>query len=230
MKRTLLAALLALPALALTAPTAQAQCGANTGGFCFRLFSHMHQHGPLYNYGPYAGYYPFAPYGPWDSNLNYTGPTGGGSCGPLCGGRCGGRGCGNGGFGHGGFGHGGFGGGCGAGGCGGGGVGGGLFTGLHSLGGHGGFGGASCGGSGCSYSDATFRNVFFRSHPLSHRAKISTGCSACSSPVGVGTPVYPQAGCTGGCSASAAGAAGLDPVLLVASIESPAVSRYVRER
>ncbi len=215
MKRTLLAALLALPALALSAPAAKAQCGAHTGGFCFRLFSHIHQHGPLYNYGPYAGYYPFAPYGPWDSNLNYTGPTGGGSCGPLCGGRCGGRGCGNGGFG----------GGCGAGGRGGGGLGGGLFTGLHSRGGLGGLAGL-----GGSYPNATFRNVFFRSHPLSHRAKFSTGCSACSSPVGVGTPVYRQAGCAGGCSASVAGATGLDPVSLVASIEAPAVSRYVRER
>ena len=40
-------------------------------GFCFKLFPHMHQHGPLFNYGPYYGYYPFKPYGPWDAYLRY---------------------------------------------------------------------------------------------------------------------------------------------------------------
>lgn len=70
------------------------------GGFCFRLFGGIHQHGPLYNYGPYVGYYPFAPYGPWDANLNYVGPyppqAGCGWLG-LCGkGGCGRDGCGSG--------------------------------------------------------------------------------------------------------------------------------------
>lgn len=68
------------------------------GGFCFQIFPHMHQHGPLVNYGPYTGYYPFAPYGPWDENLRYNGPGLGndhcGRGGRLCGrqgcGRCGG--------------------------------------------------------------------------------------------------------------------------------------------
>jgi hypothetical protein len=65
------------------------------GGFCFQIFPHMHQHGPLVNYGPYTGYYPFAPYGPWDENLRYNGPGyGNGLCGGCgrhgCGGRCGG--------------------------------------------------------------------------------------------------------------------------------------------
>jgi hypothetical protein len=43
-------------------------CG---GGHCFKLFPHIHQHGPLFNYGPYYGYYPFKPYGPWDAYLRY---------------------------------------------------------------------------------------------------------------------------------------------------------------
>ena len=38
----------------------------------FRIFPHIHQHGPLYNYGPYYGYYPFTPYGPWDPYLRYN--------------------------------------------------------------------------------------------------------------------------------------------------------------
>ena len=95
MKRTLLAMLLALPALALSSSDAAAQCSP-LGGPCFRIFGGMHQHGPLYNYGPYAGYYPFAPYGPWDSNLNYTGPRPGDQA------ACGRGGCGRGGHGGGG--------------------------------------------------------------------------------------------------------------------------------
>jgi len=225
MKRTLLAALLALPALVLCSSDATAQCSP-LGGPCFRLFGGMHQHGPLYNYGPYSGYYPFAPYGPWDSNLNYTGPRPGDQA------ACGGRGCGRGGHG---------GGGCGAGGCGAGGFGG-LFA-------RGDSGCSTCGGGGLSihnglgglgaYAGATFKNVFFRSHPLAHRGKISTGCSACSAaPVGCGTPVHayshshalaqPQA--TGGCSASAIGVGQLDSVSLVAGLEVAPTGRYVRER
>ena len=214
MKRTLLAMLLALPALALSSPDAAAQCSP-LGGPCFRIFGGMHQHGPLYNYGPYAGYYPFAPYGPWDSNLNYTGPRPGDQA------ACGRGGCGRGGLG---------GNGCGAGGCGAGGFGG-LFS-------RGDSGCSTCGGgvggglSGLgAYAGATFKNVFFRSHPLAHRGKISTGCSACSAPpVGCGTPVHAHPHATGGCSASAVGVAQLDPVSLVAAISSAPTGRYVRER
>ena len=55
--------------------TAAGGCGYfGCGGPCMRTFPHIGQHGPLYNYGPYYGYYPFAPYGPWDANLNSTGP------------------------------------------------------------------------------------------------------------------------------------------------------------
>jgi len=217
MKRTLLAMLLALPALALTSSEAPAQCSP-LGGPCFRLFAGIHQHGPLYNYGPYAGYYPFAPYGPWDSNLNYTGPRPGDQA------ACGGRGCGHGGCGRGGCGAGA----CGSGGCGAAGFGG-LFAGLHSRG----ESCATCGGGTLSglgaYAGATFKNVFFRSHPLAHRGKISTGCSACSAaPVGCGTPV--RAHGVGGMAASAAGDRQLDSVSLVAAIEAPTANRYVRER
>ena len=96
--------------------TAAGGCGyLGCGGFCMRLFPHLNQHGPLYNYGPYYGYYPFAPYGPWDANLNYTGPAPG----PV---GCGWNGCLSnlhlgawGGWNWGGCGHGG----CGGGGCGG---------------------------------------------------------------------------------------------------------------
>ena len=245
MKRTLLAALLSLSALAVSGPAASAQCpggqcgpsasfGPSCGPFCipcFRLFSHIHQHGPLYNYGPYAGYYPFEPYGPWDANLNYNGPLGG-QCGPNgCGnGRGFGNGrnnCGNGGLGNSfGLGNGfGLGGGCGAGNSGSGGLAGlgGLFGNLRAIGGN------DC--DSCSYSKATFKNVFFRSHPLSHRAKFSTGCCVTSpTSVGCGTSVTPQAGCSGGCSASASGTAGLDPISLVAAIEAPPAPRYYRER
>ena len=210
MKRTLLAMLLALPALACSGPDAAAQCSP-LGGPCFRFFGGLAQEGPLFNYGPYAGYYPFVPYGPWDSNLNYTGPRPGDQA------ACGARGCGHGGLG---------GGGCGAGGCGAGGLGG-LFS----------RGGSSCstcgGGSGLgglgAYAGATFKNVFFRSHPLAHRGKISTGCSACSaSPVGCGTPVHAHG--VGGRVASVSGDARLEAVSLVAAIETPSTARYVRER
>ena len=215
MKRTLLAMLLALPALACCGPDAQAQC-STLGGPCFRIFSGLHHHGPLYNYGPYAGYYPFAPYGPWDSNLNYTGPYPGQQA------ACGRGGCGHGGCGAGG----GSAGGCGTGGLSG--LGHGLFAGLHSRGGDSSC--STCGGGGlAAYSAATFKNVFHRSHPLSHRGKIATGCSACgTSPVGCGTPV--KAHGVGGRIASAGGTEQLDPVSLVAAIEAPSTPRYVRER
>lgn len=76
MIRTSLAAALAVPVL-LSVPISSASANppvaANfgCGGYCFKLFPHLHQHGPLYNYGPYYGYYPFAPYGPWDAYLRY---------------------------------------------------------------------------------------------------------------------------------------------------------------
>ncbi len=210
MKRTLLAMLLALPALACGGPDAQAQCSP-LGGPCFRFFGGLAQSGPLFNYGPYEGYYPFAPYGPWDSNLNYTGPRPGDQA------ACGGRGCGHGGR----CGAGG----CGAGGCGAGGIGG-LFAGLHSRGDS---SCSTCGGGHGAYAGATFKNVFFRSHPLAHRGKIPTGSSACSaSPVGCGTPVHAHG--VGGRVASAAGDPKLEAVSLVAAIEAPSPGRYVRER
>jgi hypothetical protein len=76
MIRTSLAAALAVPVL-LAVPISSADANppvaANfgCGGYCFKLFPHLHQHGPLFNYGPYYGYYPFAPYGPWDAYLRY---------------------------------------------------------------------------------------------------------------------------------------------------------------
>jgi hypothetical protein len=91
------AALLAAPVALASAQPARAQCASgcgptgqfnawrpgaqvppfgSPGGFSFRLFPGLHQHGPLVNYGPYSGYYPFEPYGPWTSDLRYTGPTG----------------------------------------------------------------------------------------------------------------------------------------------------------
>lgn len=88
MRRTSRAAYLAVPLLltigvtsAPANPPVAAQFGC--GGHCFKLFPHLHQHGPLFNYGPYYGYYPFAPYGPWDAYLRYdpsldTGYGGGG--------------------------------------------------------------------------------------------------------------------------------------------------------
>lgn len=98
MNRMFAAGLLALPVFVAASPQASAQyggCGTagwgvtqgscapyGCGGFCFRLFPHLHQHGPLVNYGPYTGYYPFEPYGPWNAHLQYTGPRpGDGACG-----------------------------------------------------------------------------------------------------------------------------------------------------
>ncbi len=119
MRRMLWAGLLAFPLLLAMASPAQAQgcasgsCGFGGGGpawgwgtgggspfgcgvFCMKIFGAFHQDGPLFNYGPYEGYYPFAPYGPWNSQLQYTGPTslrGNAAYGwnrPGCGGRLGG--------------------------------------------------------------------------------------------------------------------------------------------
>jgi hypothetical protein len=76
MRRILITALLAVPLLIhfgarpVTAnPPGYEEFGPF--GHAFRTFSHIHQHGPLYNYGPYYGYYPFKPYGPWDAYLRY---------------------------------------------------------------------------------------------------------------------------------------------------------------
>lgn len=79
MRRLALTAVLAVPALLIHTDRAAANPPpglANFGcaGYCFKLFPHIHQHGPLFNYGPYYGYYPFAPYGPWDAYLRYD-PT-----------------------------------------------------------------------------------------------------------------------------------------------------------
>jgi hypothetical protein len=76
MIRTSLAAALAVPillAVPLSSASANPPVAKNfgCGGYCFKLFPHLHQHGPLFNYGPYYGYYPFAPYGPWDQYLRY---------------------------------------------------------------------------------------------------------------------------------------------------------------
>lgn len=111
MNRMFAAGLLALPGLLAAGQSANAQypgCGGGgvagmaqgpctpfghgCGGFCFKLFPHLHHHGPLVNYGPYYGYYPFEPYGPWNAQLQYTGPRPGeNSCGWLHG-KC--KGCG----------------------------------------------------------------------------------------------------------------------------------------
>ena len=158
MKRTFGAVLFALPFFALVGPSAQAQgypSYLGCGGFCFKFLGGLHQHGPLYNYGPYSGYYPFEPYGPWNSQLQYTGPyPGNAACGGLCGlaGGCGGRvaGCGRA-----------------------------TSTGWGRE--SSGCSSGSCGSSSQawgSYAVSTFKGVFHRSHPLSNRAKISTGCSA----------------------------------------------------
>ena len=75
MRRFSLPAFLAVPLLLASSGTliAHPPVAANFGcaGYCFKLFPHIHQHGPLFNYGPYYGYYPFAPYGPWDAYLRY---------------------------------------------------------------------------------------------------------------------------------------------------------------
>ncbi len=67
--------------------------GYGCGGFCLRLFPHMHQHGPLFNYGPYYGYPPFEPYGYWNAYLQYTGPVGANGNGGYGCNNCGNRGC-----------------------------------------------------------------------------------------------------------------------------------------
>ncbi len=88
MRRLSIPALLAVPLLFFTGagevtanPIGAEHFGC--GGYCSKLFPHMHQHGPLFNYGPYYGYYPFTPYGPWDEYLRYNpdfyGSAGGGS-------------------------------------------------------------------------------------------------------------------------------------------------------
>lgn len=106
MIRTSFAAALAVPillAVPISSASANPPVAANfgCGGYCFKLFPHLHQHGPLYNYGPYYGYYPFAPYGPWDQYLRYDpyfygdpGAAGGGAFGknPYLFGGHGGRG------------------------------------------------------------------------------------------------------------------------------------------
>ncbi len=76
MRRLSITALLAVPFLCFsgTAKVAASPPGYEEFGLfghAFRMFPHMHQHGPLYNYGPYYGYYPFYPYGPWDAYLRY---------------------------------------------------------------------------------------------------------------------------------------------------------------
>jgi hypothetical protein len=236
MKRIIHAMLLALPAMLLYGSDAQAQSpfGAHgCGGFCFKFLGGLHQHGPLYNYGPYAGYYPFEPYGPWNAQLQYTGPyPGNPGCGwnGLCGGRggCGAAGgCDAGGCGSRGFGNIGAAG-CGTGGCGSSGISG-LFSGLSHPFSHRGAE-ASCSTCNTGFGKSafsTFTGVFHRSHPLSHKAKISTGCSA-ASPVGCGTPV--KKSCGGGCSASALGASQLEAVSLVGAIETTVPGQFRRER
>ncbi len=84
MRRISLVALFAAPLLFVVSVTAwpgparanpPTQCYFGFGrptGFCFGLFSKLHQHGPLFNYGPYFGYPPFEPYGPWNSYLQYN--------------------------------------------------------------------------------------------------------------------------------------------------------------
>jgi hypothetical protein len=79
MRRTSLAAWLALPLLLTIADRSSAQTpprygayGMNIAGIPLTTFSRIHQHGPLYNYGPYYGYPPFEPYGPWNAYLQYN--------------------------------------------------------------------------------------------------------------------------------------------------------------
>ncbi len=237
MKRMFAVGLLALPALLLAGPAARAQdcygggaggpgcAGGGVGGpapsggrschFCFRLFgTGFFQEGPLFNYGPYAGYYPFAPYGPWGSDMSYSGAGAGG---------CGAGGCGAGsmcGWNHNLFGRHGRGGNCGAGGAGGG----------HGLG-HGGLGGgfghSDCGAGGCGnsggawgqYAMTTMRGVFHRSHPLGHRAKLTTGSVA-----------EPASGCAGGCGTSAGSGSSIQSVSGESVGDPAATGRGFRER
>lgn len=76
MRRISMTALLAVPLLLFASldkasanPPGYEHFGC--GGIAFKMFPHIHQHGPLFNYGPYYGYYPFKPYGPWDAYLRY---------------------------------------------------------------------------------------------------------------------------------------------------------------
>jgi hypothetical protein len=124
----------------------------------FRLFSRIHQEGPLVNYGPYEGYYPFEPYGPWTSDLKYTGPIGrqGGNAATgrlrlneLSSGCSGGLGCG------GRLGH----------------------HGVHQSP----CGTCSSGHTWGSYSLATLKNVGHRINPWQHRH--TSGCSTCHSAI-----------------------------------------------
>jgi hypothetical protein len=76
MRHLWLTATLAVPLLFISPNKADANPPPNLAqfgcaGYCFKMFKHIHQHGPLFNYGPYYGYYPFAPYGPWDAYLRY---------------------------------------------------------------------------------------------------------------------------------------------------------------
>jgi len=202
MKRTFAAGLLALTALLAVGPDARAQYPGHSGaipppgcagaalpqgpcahfgcgGFCFRFLGATHFHGPLFNYGPYTGYYPFEPYGPWNANLQYTGPN------PNDCGGCGGRGCGLCGL---------FGkhGGCGAGGCG--------------IGGRCGHGLARHGCSDCSgwggYARTTLSNVRCRILPFCHKSKscdvgCDTGCSDSSGVIGAAAPTASEVLLTG---------------------------------
>lgn len=134
----------------------------------FRIFSRIHQEGPLVNYGPYEGYYPFEPYGPWTSDLRYTGSLQAPPHGHGFGGRHG-------------FGAGGAG----------------LATGRLRLGeisggagdGFGGVRSSPCGSTSSghnwgSYSLATLKNVGHRVHGHGHH-----GCSTCQAAVPPAEPI-----------------------------------------
>ena len=170
MSRSILVAALILGGVILTQPAAKANppgcANLGCGGFCFKMFGHIHQHGPLVNYGPYSGYYPFEPYGPWNSQLQYTGPGRNDyACGSLFGGgKCGWLGSG----------HGGLGGkcaGCGAG----------LGSRLHG-------GGSSC--NNCAwgnYANVTFGNVRSR---LNLGSRFG-GCEGCGDAPTISVPSCP---------------------------------------
>ena len=179
MRRILLAGMLALPLVLAMVSSAQAQgpgcgmpggnCGpgygsASSSGYSvrYRLFSCLHQDGPLVNYGPYSGYYPFEPYGPWTADLRYTGPLtsslGGGTAAT---GRLRLNEISGGGFG-------GFGG----------------FGGVrHSPGGT-----CSSGHTWGSYSLATLKNIGHRINPWHHRG--NGVCSTCHSAVQPAEPIH----------------------------------------
>ncbi len=125
----------------------------------FRIFSRIHQDGPLVNYGPYEGYYPFQPYGPWTSDLRYTGPltaAGGGGTAATgllrlseFSGGAGGRG----------------------------------FGGVR----HSPCGTCSSGHTWGSYSLATLSNIGHRINPWQHRG--TQGCSTCHSAIQPSEPI-----------------------------------------